>query len=120
MTNRAIKFWALMLALPLQYAWLLGNLVIQLVSEGVVHHAGAGYFGCSNFHEPGLWSCTFFEMLLNPLFAMYFINFLSFGIAFAVTALVIGVVLLAWRRFWYGHWSTEDHTLKAQKKSAST
>jgi hypothetical protein len=75
---------------------MLGNLIFRLMSVGVEHKAGSGAFGCTNFHESGLWPCTLAEMLLNPLIGMLLVNAVSFGLFFIATAGVIAVTLLAW------------------------
>ena len=107
MTNRSLVLWSLGLSLPLQYCWMLGNLIFKLVAVGVEHHAGSGAFGCTNFHESGLRPCTLGEMLLNPLMAMLLLNFVTCGVLFIVTASAIAVVLLALRS-WRGAISVND------------
>ena len=102
MSNRAIVLWSLALALPLQYGLFLGSVLVELVSTGVTHNVGAGSFGCPNFHEAGLWSCSFDDMLLSPIWTLILVNGLGFGIPVVVTAAFVGGLLLAWRRWHRG------------------
>ena len=96
MTNRRIVLWSLGLSLPVQYCWLLAGAVFDAATTGITR-GGVYYFGCTNFHGSTLEPCSFGEMLMNRLYAILLVNFLSVGIALLFTAMIIGAVLLGWR-----------------------
>ena len=112
MSNRALVLWSLGLTLPVQFLYILANLVANI---GEVRNSHGGSFGCTNFHGT-IHACTLGEMLGNALSAVLLVNFISFGVFFIATACVIALVLAVlrkvltqhaprdWRNPWWKIW----------------
>jgi len=112
MSNRSLVFWSLGLTLPVQFLYIVANLV---ANSGEVTNPHGGSFACSNFHGT-MQACTFGEMLGNALFAMLLVNFISFGVFFIATACLIALILAVlrklrtrhapgdWRNPWWKIW----------------
>jgi hypothetical protein len=111
-SNRALVLWSLGLTLPVQFLYILANLV---ANTGEVRNAHGGAFGCTNFHGT-IHACTFGEMLENALSAVLLVNFISFGVFFIAAACAIALVLAVlrkvltrhaprdWRNPWWKIW----------------
>jgi hypothetical protein len=81
-------------------------LVIQiaaLLTDGVEIRGNQESFGCHNyFHGGALWSCSFWEMLLNPVEGIALFNVVTVGVPSLVAAVVVASVLAAVRRLgWF-------------------
>ena len=98
-SNRALVLWSLGLTLPVQFLYILANLVANI---GEVRNSHGGSFGCTNFHGT-IHACTFGEMLGNALSAVLLVNFISFGVFFIATACVIALVLAVLRKVFTQH-----------------
>ena len=80
MSNRSLIVWAVLLALPAQYIFLLVPLLAEFFTVGITHAGGTGEFGCQNYHELGLSRCSLGEMLLSPITGIVLFNGLSLGL----------------------------------------
>src|SRR5262245_2928382 len=97
MWNPTIFRWALLLALPAQYCVFLGLTLYELNTARIRIKTGDGQYGCYNFHQEGLWSCSFTEMLLNPLYGIIIVNLYTLGIAFVISAGLVALLLVGVR-----------------------
>lgn len=93
MSNRALIIWSLVLTLPVQYLYLLVPQIYEFLTVGITHFSGTAQFGCYNYHEPGLSSCSLKEMLVNPFIGIFLVNSLSFGLYSVFFAGAVATVL---------------------------
>ena len=93
MSNRSLIVWAVLLALPAQYIFLLLPLLHEFFTVGITHTGGTGEFGCQNYHEMGLSRCSLAEMLTNPIAGILLFNGLSLGL-FSVFFVAVNASLL--------------------------
>lgn len=105
MSNKSLIVWAVLLALPVQYLFLLVPLLIEFFTVGITHTGGTGEFGCQNYHEMGLSRCSLGEMLANPIAGIVLINGLSLGL-FSVFFVAVNASLLLVGRTLYRRVST--------------
>jgi hypothetical protein len=94
MSKMSFLLWSVVLSLPLQYVFILVPLLYEFLTVGVSHSGGTGEFGCTNFHETGLFSCSLGAMLANPIQGIVVFNALSYGLVSLIFA-GIGAALLA-------------------------
>jgi hypothetical protein len=78
------------LTLPVQFLYVLANLIARL--------PGDGSFACANLHAGSIQPCTFSDMLANALFSVLLANIASAGIFFAASAFVVAFVLAVLRK----------------------
>lgn len=107
MSNRSLIVWAVLLALPAQYVFLLTLLLGEFFAAGITHPGGTGAFGCQNYHEMGLSGCSLSEMLTNPLAGIVLFNGLSFGL-FSVFFVALNASLLLVGRILYRRFFAEE------------
>jgi len=88
MSNRALVLWSLALTLPVQFLYVLANLLT----------GGGGSPACANFHGGGVQPCSFGDMLGNAAFSVLLIDILSVGLFFIVSASAIAFILAVVRK----------------------
>ena len=107
MSKISFLLWSVAISVPLQYLFFFVPLLYEFLTVGVYHSGGTGEFGCTNFHEMGLSSCSLGAMLANPILGIVVFNALSYGL-FALLFVGIGAALLGAgrsvrRRFFMGN-----------------
>ena len=88
MSKKSFLLWSVLLSAPLQYLFFLVPLLYEFLVVGVSHSGGTRPFGCTNFHEIGLWSCSLGAMLANPVLGIVTFNALTYGL---ISPLFVGI-----------------------------